>query len=247
MQIHNLSEVTQTTFRGVIYGAPGVGKTTIACSLKDARIFVFDIDKGLHTARVMRAEQKLPLSNVKYATINNTLEFEQASLWLWNNLKQFDLIVIDTATELQRMMVREVCKLGNVLVPGRDQWGIVREMSEKLLVDFRNLDKDVVYLAHEAFDSKAQKWTPSFDGRFSTDYAKLVDYIGRYVNLWDNATKEEKDETAEKRILRYAIQFGKSEDAETKDRSKSMQYWELPDLDNILLRMRQAVIPPSAE
>lgn len=236
MRIQSLAENTQSFFNGVIFGAPGVGKTSVTCT-DTAKVFVFNVDKSLNAAKQRRKELDLPFDHIKYADINSVNDFDEASEWFNKNIRQFNRVVIDSATELQRMIIRETCATNKVVVPGWDEWNVVRQITERLLVEFRELPIDVVYTAHET--NKKGQWRPAFDGEFKTDYARHVDYICRYVMVWSNI-KTEENPTGTDTLVR-SLQFGPHPLTETKDRSRAMGHWENPDLDNILMRMRQAV------
>lgn len=253
----SLAEMGQTYWQGVPYGPPGCGKTTLALG-SVLPTFVYDVDQGLNAAIAWRKKQGLRMDTVLAWPVRTVADFDAATAWLVANMRHFvgGLIVVDSATELQRIVIQErVAKSGH-MVPDQREWGDVRVLMEKLTVKFRYMPAHLVYCCHEMNKQDGGEnsgvWRPSFDGKFGGEYAKHFSWIARLVAVHapvlDQAGRPTADAAGRPstQVIR-ALNFGPDPGIHFKDRSAAMAKWEAPHLDSLLQRMMSSTTggPPA--
>lgn len=236
-----LSEMVQTTWQGVIYGPPGCGKTCTA-TVSQLNTFVFDVDVGVNTTMARRQVLGYRLDNCMVWTIRTVADFDRAMEWLENNMQMFvgGLVVLDSGTELQRIITRELTAKSKSLTPDLRGWGDVRVLMENLIVKFRYMPCNFIMTCHEISkydpDYGREVWRPSFDGRVAFEYAKHFSFIARQLMKVVATGVQNADGSAQTTVLR-ALNFGPSPYMHFKDRSGAMSEYEEPYLDPILSRM----------
>ena len=233
-----LSDTRQLYWKGCVYGLPGVGKTIFASTSQKHRTFVIDIDDGVNSADAFLTSNKLSKDLCTIYTITSTQEFTGAMNYLSANMDKFDIVVIDSATELQRLIIQEVCNMSKHQTPDQRDWGIIRSLMENIILNFRHMSKHFVMVCHEINkldpDMNRDVYRPSFDGRTAFEYAKHLSWIARYV-ISMKSEKQPSGETTQ--TIMRALDFGPTPYAHYKDRSGMMQRYEYPNLDAILEKM----------
>lgn len=239
----SLANMAQTTWQGCIYGPPGCGKTVTAMG-SQLHTFAYDVDIGMNSALSWRVSHGLPLESCDVWPVKTIADFDAGTRYLEANIDKYQLIVIDTATELQRIITREVCK-GRSSGPDQREWGTIRTLSENLTVKFRYMPAHLVYTCHEVnkFDADYERdvYRPSFDGRFAFEYAKHFSWIARMVAIQVPTGRNKPDGKPETSVIR-ALNFGPDPFMHFKDRSGAMRNWEEPQLDSLLIRMMQSTM-----
>lgn len=236
-----LAEMAQTYWQGVVYGPPGCGKTVFS-TVSQLNSFVFDVDQSMNSALAYRNRNGLSLANQIVWSVKTVSDFDTAKAWLLNNIKSFigGLVVIDSATELQRIVAREMTARTKTLTPDLRGWGDIRVLMENMTVEFRYMPLHLVYTCHEMHKMDAdygrEVWRPSFDGRFAHEYAKHFSWIARLIARPVPTGQKLADGSAETQVLRM-LNFGPDPYVHFKDRSGVMRQWELPVLDELLSRM----------
>lgn len=236
--LQKLSSVTTMYWKGLIYGGPGVGKTILGGTSKRFRTFVFDIDEGISSANAYLTMhgRHTDKERIDFWPVVTLADFYRGFDYLMANIKKYDLAVVDTATELQRLIVRHSCELTKHASPERDDWGNVQTISEGITVKFRNhVPLHVLFMCHEMTKADGEDMPsyvrPSFQGAFKSEYARHFSFIGRYMKV----QKTVKDEASGKLVTKVtrAIKFGPDPQVHTKDRSMALSDWEEPDVDKI--------------
>jgi len=132
---NDLIEVSRINL--LIYGQPGVGKTTLGFSAMNP--ILLDVDEGSH--RAMFYKDHIRISN--WAEISNNMNA------FAETLKQYDTVIIDTIDKLLRLMMVDI-KLKNAKVKdGRMLYGILKEQASMFISTLKASGKDIVQLAHE--------------------------------------------------------------------------------------------------
>jgi hypothetical protein len=151
---HQLS-LEKEQLRVLIYGEPGVGKTV--CSLTFPRPLVIDTDAGLISGAIMGSE----------ATAfepTGWRDLEAMYFWAKERRGQFDTIVFDSITTLQRLLLDEivdatvapdetgkVAKAANMpvmqFVPEQGMYLANQRQVARILTEFRRLGKHMVVTA----------------------------------------------------------------------------------------------------
>lgn len=134
--------------RLLVYGEGGVGKTTLALSFP--RPFVINTDDGLISGAIE------DLGGVEYAP-EGWREFEAIYWWAKQHADEFDTVVIDSITTVQRLLMDELVeatvekKGANApvmeFVPEQATYLATQRQVGRILNDFRNLGKHIVVIA----------------------------------------------------------------------------------------------------
>lgn len=160
----------------LIYGAPGSGKTHLAClAARERKTLLFDVDHGAKTIENLPKEVQeniVPIQYTKFSDLNeiyqmlaknNTAEkwtefFKKKGIDLKLD-RPFEVVILDSLSELQRQMELELRnetlddKLRNPknIGPLRIQdWGAISELTETVVSDaFGSLPITFICTAHE--------------------------------------------------------------------------------------------------
>lgn len=241
----SLEELDTPYWRSVYYGGPGTGKTVFASRSQRFKTFVFDVDDGMNSARAFMTKNGLSTKGVKFWPVRSFADFCRAFDWIDAKQRDWDHCVVDTATELQRILLREVMQqTGHTTADQRD-WGNILRMMEDLTVRFRHMELHVTFLAHQMSKAdsqdEAEKIRPSFEGAFKEAYAKHFSIIGRMVMV------PQKDKATQEVKAVHAVNFGPTTNSHFKDRSCSLNLWEEPDIDAIFEKILSSTVSPVSQ
>jgi hypothetical protein len=234
----------------MIYGPPGAGKTCLACQSQTQRTFLFDVDRGALGALCFRGvpEQNIPGVNADLVDVWECTSFADVLAgysWLVTQAryKKYGVIALDTATELQRLAVSELCKRQGIEVASQREWGIALSMMDDLTRAFKDLNRNIIFTAHEGMlwdeYEGGNMYKPLFQGQYRDRYAGHFSEIWRYHLI----NKERADESGKKvRVVARALQCQKDQFSHAKNRSGALGKWEPPVLDPILEKIYQRVM-----
>lgn len=129
--------------RAVIYGDPGVGKTTLAISFP--RPFIINTNRGLEGDAV---EGRDDLVEHKPSGFK---DLEGIYYYIKDHSEEFDTIVFDSLDSLVRLLLNEVVDDGDPIgdydvdkVPAQRDYLSTQKQVERILDDFRRLGKHIV-------------------------------------------------------------------------------------------------------
>lgn len=159
--------------KGLIYGEPGLGKTTLALSAPSP--LLIDFDNGL-----LRVDRQHQSDSVQVESYQNLLD-----ILLKENLSSYQTIVIDTLGKM-------VDRIGDWLAEGNPKvkqsdgqlsmkgWGSVKLEFQKLLKLLDSKNKSVIFVAHskEEKDGDLTKMRPDVAGSSGKDIVKELDFMG---------------------------------------------------------------------
>lgn len=174
------------------YGKPGSGKTTLACTFPKPLLLIdMKDEKGYLIAK-----------KVKGVTVVRAKSVEDLYTIYWylrDNPGKYKTVVLDTITAGQALFLEDLRirkkpniekeKMGNWGTMSKQDWGEVSRAYGPLLIDFRDLECNTVYLSHEKTfnlgeDSEGEddRIDPSVGPRvmpsISTSLLAAVDFIG---------------------------------------------------------------------
>lgn len=164
---------SSSIFKGLIYGQPGIGKSTLALSAPNP--VCIDFDKGMK-----RVEPQFQTASLQVESYSQVLELLNSE-----ELKGFDTIVIDTLGKL----IDRICDYvalqnprlrqsdGQMVMKG---WGNVKVAFHSLLKILESKNKSVIFVAHEAEekDNEVVIKRPDCAGAARKDVAKELDFMG---------------------------------------------------------------------
>lgn len=164
----------------MIYGQPGTGKTTLA--LSSEKPVLIDLDKGLH-----RVETRFRCPSLQVESYQQILDLLNS-----DEINPFNTIVIDTLGKLVDRMGDYVAKNnpkfkqsdGTLSMKG---WGAIKIQFSTLIKQIFNMNKSVIFVAHEREDKDGDTRfvRPDVSGSSGKDIIKELDLMG-YVEMRGN-------------------------------------------------------------
>ena len=148
--------------KSVIYGDPGVGKTTFLLSYP--QIFVIDTDNGLEGDAIKGRDlihyedlvtQDLQPTDIVFCKPRGHKELETAVKWFIANRKHFKTVGVDSIDGLSRMLLNEVVDEGKgkakslmqIFVPEQAEYGVNLRQMERVFDNLAALGVHVVCTA----------------------------------------------------------------------------------------------------
>lgn len=163
----------KTIYSGLVYGQPGIGKTTLA--LSSSKPVCIDVDKGMY-----RVEKRYQVPSLQVDTYQQIIDLINS-----DELKPFDTIVIDTLGKLIDRISDYVCLKnpkfrqgdGTLAMKG---WGAVKISFGQLIKLIQGKNKSVIFVAHESEekDGEKTKKRPDVSGSARKDIVKELDWMG---------------------------------------------------------------------
>lgn len=177
--------VTKQTISVLVYGQPGVGKTTIGLSAPAPALLDFDGGVG----RVNGAHQCPTLQ------VNNWDEVNVALDELANDGGRFQTIVVDTVGKMLDYMSADIIahdpskakRDGSLSLQG---YGVRKQMFVNFIKRCYMMGKNVVFIAHEREDKQNEviKKRPEIGGSSAADLFKDLDLVGYVEMIGQNRT-----------------------------------------------------------
>lgn len=163
--------------KGLIYGVPGAGKTTLALSAPTP--ILLDFDRGLHRVSIQHRKDSLQVETYQQALeVINSPE-----------LANYKTIVIDTLGKLIDKLGDHVALANPKLKAGNGQlsmqgWGAVKQEFQALLKLLESKGKSCIFVAHESEekDGDINKKRPDCAGSARKDIIKELDFMG-YMSI----------------------------------------------------------------
>jgi hypothetical protein len=136
MKTYKASEVDSSRhFSMAVYGTPKAGKTTFCATAKNCLI--------INTERGMGSITDKDVDIVDCYTLKDLVDVMREL----KTDKKYDVVAIDTMTELSNMFQSEM-KGENSLLQ-KQQWGVLSDKLMKMIQAFRAIDKNKIYLCQQ--------------------------------------------------------------------------------------------------
>jgi len=173
------NELTQSKIKlkGLIYGQPGIGKTSLALSAP--KPLLIDFDNGLR-----RVAKQYQTDSVQIESYQNLLDILNKE-----NISNYETIVIDT---LGKMIDRigDWLAISNPKIKQSDGqlsmkgWGNIKGEFQKLLKILEGKNKSVIFIAHEKEEKTGDEIMkrPDVAGSSGKDIVKELDFMG-YMSM----------------------------------------------------------------
>lgn len=138
--------VEKKNIKMLLFGYAGVGKTVFALSHPGTG-YLIDFENGASQYAEM-------FDTIKSVRINKWQEFDAAIDWIAKNAEKHSFIVIDSETAYwdQMMYDRSVSESRagkEITALNFADWGVVKKIDSNLHQRLKNLDMDVIAIAHE--------------------------------------------------------------------------------------------------
>lgn len=160
-------------FKGLIYGQPGIGKSTLALSSPNP--VVIDADMG-----ITRVEPQLRVPSLQVKNYEQILEFLNS-----DEVDPFDTIIFDTMGAVFEKMEPYLIKLnpknaksnGTLSLQG---YGERKRCFAALVNLINSKGKNILFVAHEKEekDNDAKVVRPDIPGSSGADIIKILDFVG---------------------------------------------------------------------
>lgn len=196
MQITKATELTHDNSTYLIYGNPGMGKTTALKFIK-GKTLVVDIDKS---STVLKGAENIDVAYIDTHNIWEAWLELTAELLTTDVAKEYDTIVIDNVSELFRASLANLGRTGkNNRVPAQADYQRVDFTILDSLRALQQLKKRLVFTAWETSDS----WTteggqifnrafPDIRPKILNNFLGLCDVVGRIVVKVDEEGNEKR-------------------------------------------------------
>lgn len=170
----------KTTISALIYGQPGAGKSTLACSAPNA--VLFDYDGGIN--RINGAHQ------IPTVQITCWEETHEALKEIEAEMPECQTIIIDTVGKMLDYMSAYIIKNdskmamrdGSLQLKG---YGVRKTMFSNFIKQLAISGKNVIFVAHEREDKQGDVVVkrPEIGGSSAADLMKDIDIMG-YIQLY---------------------------------------------------------------
>ena len=165
----------KATLSVLIYGQPGIGKTTFGVSAPNA--VLFDYDNGVQ--RINGAHQVPTLQPTSWEDTNLALQEIETEM------PEIQTIVIDTVGKMLDYMTAYIIKNdpkmamrdGSLSLKG---YGVRKQMFINLLKRLSVMGKNVIFIAHEREERRGEETfkRPEIGGSSANDLIKELDLVG---------------------------------------------------------------------
>lgn len=147
-KITNAADLKNSKGTYLIYGAPGMGKTT-ALKYLPGKTLVLDVDR---TSKVLKGCKNIDIIEVD--NINTWDFWEKLIIELYNNYRsKYDNIAVDNVSELERCILSDLGSKGrNKGVPSQGDYQYMQFRLVNSLRYMKNLDCNIIWTAWETTD-----------------------------------------------------------------------------------------------
>lgn len=213
MSLNFLDKTRDPFIKIVIYGKQGAGKTTIASTFPKPLILLDVKENGWIGIKDVKGIDPVSIKTWK--------EFEEAYWYLQENPDGYKTVVIDTASALQDLVLkyiadkkhvklREGVKYGDFGTLSKRDWAEVSSLLKPFITQFRDLDMNVVFLAHEKVfnveeDDSAEGIDPSVGPKLMQSVASTMNAA---VDIIGQAFIREKKKEGAKSQMQYCLRVG---------------------------------------
>lgn len=199
--------VCKETIAALIYGQPGMGKTTLACSAPDA--VLFDFDGGVTR---LRPEHQVDVVQI------SSWEGAQGALKELEGNTEYKTVVVDTLSKMIDCIITSICGTSQ---PQIKQWGLVNAKFKNFIRGVNALGMNVVFVAQrtQEKDGEIERQVPDVRQSNYKDIVCDMDVIG-YMEMV----------TVRDKVMRR-ITFNPTPRNEGKNTADFEPYYDLPELE----------------
>lgn len=211
----------------VFYGRSATGKTTLAATFPQPMLYLDIRDRG--TDSISDVMEK---GDVEGREIETFGQFEDMYWWLKKHPNDYETIVVDTVTQLQQLLLKEIAvekgkdpeSVGDWGSLSRKDWGEVSGTMKEWLTNYRDLTDlgiNVVFLAQDrVFNSEEDETTEESEDMIIPEVGPAViksiaqalnasvHFIGNTYIRTHETTKEVRGKKQSKRETQYCLRIG---------------------------------------
>ncbi len=232
----NLGQRQYFNLKTLIYSGPGGGKSVYTGSSNGMlKTFMFDVDDGAMSVKRFSPRPDL----IDTWQVESHDDFGMGFKYLVDNMKDYNHVSVDSATELQRLILQENLKQRKIAYPDQRSWGAVLIAMDNIARWFHHMPLHVTWVAHEVErddeETGRRMYQPSFQGAFARDYGRHFSGIFRLAVLDQQVINQQtqKPEFVTHRLL----QCQRDAVVHAKDRSGVLEKFEPVNIDHIINKM----------
>ena len=186
MNIINAKDIQQPHLTVLIYGTPGMGKTTLLGNLK-GRTLIVDVDKGTSVLTGNENVDVLRLSE-DFREVPELVKQLKASC-------PYENVCLDSLSELERAILARLASTNNAGIPTLQDYGKVNSSMMNICRQLRDINANIFFTAWEQYTEviapsgeKYSRIEPMIRDKNMNNVVGLCDIVGRlYV---DRETEE---------------------------------------------------------
>lgn len=170
--------VGKETIAALIYGQPGMGKSTLACSAP--KPVLFDFDGGCVR---MRDEHQVPT-----VQIESWDQAQEALRELEGAKGEYGTVIVDTLSKMVDCIVVSICGTAQ---PKINQWGLVNAKFKAFLRGVQSLGMNIVFVAQRDVekDGEVTRYVPQVRASNYKDIVCDLDVMG-YMEMVNEKGRE---------------------------------------------------------
>lgn len=184
MILTNAKDISRGHVTALLYGQPGMGKTTTIKYLP-GKTLVLDVDRTTH---VLRGCENIDICYVD--NIQTWEDWEKILIELVNDYKgKYTNYAVDNISELERCLLSDLGSRGkNNGVPSQADYQFMQQRIVKSLRYMKNLEGNLIWTAWETTDlfttPEGQTFNrayPQINGKILNNVCGLCDVVGRII------------------------------------------------------------------
>lgn len=184
MILTNAKDISRGHVTALLYGQPGMGKTTTIKYLP-GKTLVLDVDRTTH---VLRGCENIDICYVD--NIKTWEDWEKILIELVNDYKgKYTNYAVDNISELERCLLSDLGSRGkNNGIPSQADYQFMQQRIVKSLRYMKNLEGNLIWTAWETTDlfttPEGQTFNrayPQINGKILNNVCGLCDVVGRII------------------------------------------------------------------
>lgn len=184
LNIKKATEIKKSKGTYLIYGPPGIGKTT-SVKFLPGQTLVLDVDR---TSKVLQGEKNIDIAEIdNIDTWNHWEEVLQDIVKNKSKYSKYDNIIVDNISELERCILSDLGSKGkNKGVPSMGDYQYLQFRLVNSLRYMKNLDCNLIWIAWETTDEyttvEGQQYNRSFpqiNQKVINNIMGLCDVVGK--------------------------------------------------------------------
>lgn len=225
IKIQNTEDFGVNGIKAVVYGASGVGKTSLARSVSDS--IIISAEKGL----LSLVDYSLP-----YIEVDSPGQIDEVYRYLLKD-KEYETVFLDTVSEIGEVLLTDFLLTGNSeggpVKDARQAYRMMAEAMMPMIRKFRDIpSKNIIFLSKmeikEDEENGIMLYRPMIPGQVIKNQLPYM-----FDGLWMMDIMKDKDKN-DVRVLQTGASRGKY----CKDRSGKLDMYEPPNIDAIFKKAK---------